>query len=52
MFSVHCPGHGTRVLLWPNDVEALHNTPDGIVVWWRCHCGERGATLTGRSAAA
>ncbi len=48
MFDIYCPRHRTRVLLGPRSIEALVNTPDGIVLEWRCHCGERGALPTGR----
>ncbi len=47
MFSVHCAGHGTEVLLSPTSIEALRNTRAGIEVHWRCRCGTRGVELTG-----
>lgn len=42
MFEVYCPTHQSRVLLSSSCIEALHNTPDGIVLEWRCWCGDRG----------
>ena len=47
MFTVHCPGHGTRVLLGSRSVDALVNTEHGIVVHWHCRCGTRGTLRTG-----
>jgi hypothetical protein len=42
MFSVECPGHGSRVLLGLESIETLVSTPDGLEVHWRCTCGEQG----------
>jgi hypothetical protein len=50
MFSVYCPRHQSPVLLGSRSVTALVNTPDGIVVEWRCRCGAEGSLLTGRHA--
>lgn len=44
MFAEHCPRHGARVLLSPSRIEAIHNTPAGVVVTWRCWCGHVGRT--------
>ncbi|HEY8546395.1 MAG TPA: hypothetical protein VIL36_15155 [Acidimicrobiales bacterium] len=44
MFAEHCPRHGTRVLLPPSRIVAIHNTPTGVVVTWRCWCGHVGRT--------
>lgn len=49
MFAIYCPSHQARVLLGPRAIEALVNTPDGIVLHWRCRCGARGTELTGRA---
>jgi hypothetical protein len=49
MFDIYCPSHQARVLLGPRAIEALENTPDGIVLHWRCRCGARGTELTGRT---
>jgi hypothetical protein len=51
MFSVHCPRHGSRVLLSERRIRDLHNTPDGIVVELECHDGARIRLVTGRRAA-
>ena len=45
MFDVFCPNHGSRVLLFSDDIEALINHPDGIALHWHCPCGERGVTV-------
>lgn len=44
MFEEFCPAHGSRVLLTTSRIEAIHNTPDGVVVVWRCWCGHLGRT--------
>jgi hypothetical protein len=49
MFEVFCPSHGARVLLGAGRVEAIRNTPDGVVVEWRCWCDHRGRSLGGRT---
>ena len=48
MFSDHCPRHGRRVLLGPDDITAVRNDPEGVHVEWRCPCGGRGSYRTGR----
>jgi hypothetical protein len=50
MFSVHCPRHGSRVLLSERRIRAMDNTPDGIVVELECHDGARLRIVTGRRA--
>ena len=48
MFAVYCNGHGQRVLLSSDDIEAIVNGSDGIVVHWRCDQGHRGCWRPGR----
>ena len=48
MFSVHCPIHGSEVLLPERRIESLRNTARGIEVSWVCYCGHHGSFLTGR----
>ena len=50
MFAVHCPSHGSRVLIFSSGVERVRNTERGIEVDYRCTCGQRGTWLTGRAA--
>ncbi len=50
MFSVHCPRHGSEVLLSSNSIEALRNTERGVELHWRCRCGARGVEITGLAA--
>jgi hypothetical protein len=52
MFSVHCDRHGAEVLLAADDIETITNGDDGIVVRWRCRCGQRGSFVTGFATAA
>lgn len=49
MFAVHCPSHGSRVLIFNSGVERVRNTERGIEVDYRCSCGQRGTWLTGRA---
>jgi hypothetical protein len=49
MFEVFCPSHEARVLLGTGRIEAIRNTPDGVVVEWRCWCDHRGRSLGGRT---
>jgi len=50
MFSVHCAGHGTRVILSNRQISGLVNTDRGIELHWTCHCGTEGVELLGRLA--
>lgn len=50
MFAVHCPRHGTRVLLSERRIRTVHNTGNGIVVEAECYDGERVFVVTGRGA--
>jgi hypothetical protein len=49
MFSVECPRHGGRVLLFPDNIEMLVNTVSAIEIHWRCTCGEAGVQILARS---
>jgi len=42
MFAIYCPTHHSTVLLGPRRIEALRNTPEGVVIEWRCYCGTGG----------
>ena len=48
MFSVDCPRHGRAVLLSDDHIERIRSGTDGIRMQWRCSCGARGETRTGR----
>ncbi len=48
MFSVHCPRHGSLVLLSYLEIEEMRNTTGGINVTYTCTCGHRGMWQTGR----
>ncbi|MGH4013108.1 MAG: hypothetical protein ACRDSL_04095 [Pseudonocardiaceae bacterium] len=52
MFAVHCPRHGSRVLLSERQIRALHTTDAGIVIEAECDDGERVFVVTGRRAPA
>jgi hypothetical protein len=48
MFSVHCAGHRSRVILGNRHITGLVNTDHGIEMHWRCRCGHEGMELLGR----
>ena len=52
MFEIDCTRCRRHVLLWPNHIESLDNTAEGIVVHYRCWCGHRDTLVTGRLAEA
>jgi hypothetical protein len=49
MFSVHCPRHGSDVLLTERRIVGLEPSSDGITVRWVCWCGHQGSHHTGRA---
>lgn len=51
MFSVHCPRHGTTVLLNERRIVGIDRGPggDGLTVRWVCWCGHHGSHGTGRA---
>lgn len=51
MFVAYCPGHGSKVLLFAEHIEELHNDPSGVHLRWRCTCGTAGTTVIPRSPA-
>lgn len=51
MFSVHCEGHGTEVLLSTDHIEGVVNHGHVIELRWRCDRGHRGSWLIERAAA-
>jgi hypothetical protein len=50
VFAVYCPGHRSRVLLFPDNIDALVNRPEVIELHWRCTCGASGVKHLPRSA--
>ena len=50
MFDIYCEGHGARVLLWSDCITGVVNEAGGIVLRWRCPCGQEGNWHTGQSA--
>lgn len=51
MFDAYCRACDARVLLTTRRILSLHNTSEGIVVYFRCWCGVPGVWLTGRARA-
>jgi hypothetical protein len=52
MFSVHCPRHGSEVLLSERHITGLEPTDGRLTVHWVCWCGHRGSHRAGRPRAA
>jgi hypothetical protein len=48
MFDVTCHRHGHRVLLGNQRILSVTNDDTGILVRYRCWCGEIGEVRTGR----
>ena len=42
MFAPYCPDHGSRVLLFVENIEAIERTSKGIRIRYRCNCGHQG----------
>jgi hypothetical protein len=49
MFTVHCPRHGSEVLLSERRIVGLDASGDGMTVRWVCWCGHQGSHHTGRA---
>jgi hypothetical protein len=49
MFSVHCPRHGSEVLLSDSRIRGLDSGDGHLTMSWECWCGYRGTHRTGRS---
>ena len=49
MFSVHCPRHGTEVLLSEGRIVGIDQARDGMTVRWVCWCGHAGSHRVGRA---
>ena len=47
MFLAQCDIIGRQALIWASDLEGIVNTEAGIVVRYRCACGEPAEMLTG-----
>lgn len=49
MFAVYCSVHRSRVLMFPDNIESLVNSPTGVEIHWRCGCGQAGVEHLGRT---
>ena len=47
MFLAQCDKLGREALIWASDLEGITNTKAGIVLRYRCACGEDAEMLTG-----
>ena len=50
MFAHTCSVCECRQLVFPSQIEAVHNTDHGIIVSFTCCCGSEKSMLTGRDA--
>lgn len=50
MLHVHCDRLGQEVMIWSPSVLGVSNTDMGIVVTYKCACGEMAQMLTGAAA--
>lgn len=50
MFDIYCPGHHSRVILFPDNIRAVVNHDHGVDLRWRCVCGETGVRRFARAA--
>jgi hypothetical protein len=48
VFSVDCPRHGRRVLVSNRRILSVNEDATGLVVRYRCWCGDEGEFRTGR----
>jgi hypothetical protein len=42
MFRVHCERHGADVLLSWDNIVAVSNSAEAVVLDWECSCGQTG----------
>jgi hypothetical protein len=47
MMVVHCARLDREVLIWSTAITGIDNTEHGLVISYRCACGEPGQVLTG-----
>jgi hypothetical protein len=47
VFLARCENLGRDTLIWASDLIGIVNTDEGIVVRYRCVCGETAELLTG-----
>jgi len=50
MMVVHCARLDREVLIWASSITGIDRTDHGLVVSYRCACGEAGRLLTGADA--
>lgn len=47
MFVAQCDNLGREMLIWTSDLHSIDNTEHGIVLRYRCACGDMAEMLTG-----
>jgi len=50
VFLARCDRLGRDALIWPSDLESILNTDQGMLVRYRCVCGEAAEMLTGSAS--
>ncbi|MFZ0626855.1 MAG: hypothetical protein WAN34_10215 [Acidimicrobiia bacterium] len=46
MLRVHCPALDHDTLIWPSDLLGMSNNEFGIVLRFRCNCGQMAEILS------
>lgn len=52
MFAPYCPTHGSRVLLFEENIERIVRTGTGLQIAYVCNCGYQGLWCPGNSRTA
>ena len=50
MFRAWCDTLEQDVLIWPTSIEDIANTDRGIVLTYKCACGNQGQMLSGAAS--
>ena len=48
MFKAWCHTANRQVLIWSSSLRGIENTEAGMVLYYRCACGEDGVLITGK----
>ena len=50
VFLAQCDKLARQTLIWASDLQSIENTDQGIVLRYRCGCGELAEMVTGSSS--
>jgi len=48
MFHAHCTVESAQMLMSESQIISVHNTSEGILTYYRCHCGQIGFFVSRR----